>query len=202
MGALGVGFDTPEEADERVKRYWDLARRTKTPIGLAMNPAISTSANLMMAKTNGEAMKRGLRGAQYFGFSLAFTNGEVHHGKDHLNRTFTEKFGREGEEKPMVEPEQEPEDETQRTLARAGGRGLFIGSPAFVRENLRRYEDAHVDLMNWQIQGGFRKHEHIMETIEMFAKEVMPEFQERHHKHEKWRAQQLDGFTHPVNSTV
>jgi alkanesulfonate monooxygenase SsuD/methylene tetrahydromethanopterin reductase-like flavin-dependent oxidoreductase (luciferase family) len=149
-----------------------------------------------------EAMKRGLRGAQYFGFSLAFTNGEVHHGKDHLNRTFTEKFGREGEEKPMVEPEQEPEDETQRTLARAGGRGLFIGSPAFVRENLRRYEDAHVDLMNWQIQGGFRKHEHIMETIEMFAKEVMPEFQERHHKHEKWREQQLDGFTHPVNSTV
>jgi len=102
----------------------------------------------------------------------------------------------------MVEPEQEPEDETQRTLARAGGRGLFIGSPAFVRENLRRYEDAHVDLMNWQIQGGFRKHEHIMETIEMFATEVMPEFQERQHKHEKWREQQLDGFTHAVNSTV
>ncbi len=202
MGALGVGFDTPEEADERVKRYWDLARRTKTPIGLAMNPAISTSANLMMGKTNEEAMKRGLRGAQYFGFSLAFTNGEVHHGKDHLNRLFTEKFGREGEEKPMVEPEQEPEDETQRTLARAGGRGLFIGSPAFVRENLRRYEDANVDLMNWQIQGGFRKHEHIMETIEMFAKEVMPEFQERQHLHEKWRAQQLEGFTNPVNSTV
>jgi len=202
MGALGVGFDTPEEADERVKRYWDLARRTKTPIGLAMNPAISTSANLMMAKTNEEAMKRGLRGAQYFGFSLAFTNGEVHHGKDHLNRLFTEKFGREGEEKPMVEPEAEPEDETQRTLARAGGRGLFIGSPAFVRENLRRYEDAHVDLMNWQIQGGFRKHEHIMETIEMFAKEVMPEFQERQQQHEQWRQQQLDGFSHPVNSTV
>ena len=94
------------------------------------------------------------------------------------------------------------EDETQRTLLRAGGRGLFIGSPEFVRENLRRYEDAHVDLMNWQIQGGFRKHEHIMETIEMFAKEVMPEFQERHHLHEKWREQQLDGIKHPVNSTI
>jgi hypothetical protein len=71
-----------------------------------------------------------------------------------------------------------------------------------VRENLRRYEDAHVDLMNWQIQGGFRKHEHIMETIEMFAKEVMPEFQERHHKHEKWRAQQLDAIQFPVNSSL
>jgi alkanesulfonate monooxygenase SsuD/methylene tetrahydromethanopterin reductase-like flavin-dependent oxidoreductase (luciferase family) len=136
-----------------------------------------------------------------FGFALGFTNGEVHHGRDHLNREFVKRFGPEGAERPEIK-ETEPEDETQRTLARAGGRGLFIGSPAFVRENLRRYEDAHVDLMNWQIQGGFRKHEHIMETIEMFAKEVMPEFQERHHKHEKWREQQLDGFTHPVNSTV
>jgi alkanesulfonate monooxygenase SsuD/methylene tetrahydromethanopterin reductase-like flavin-dependent oxidoreductase (luciferase family) len=202
MGALGVGFETPEEAEERVNRYWSLARSTKTPIGLAMNPAISTSANLMMGKTNDEAMKRGLRGAQYFGFSLAFTNGEVHHGKDHLNRMFTEKFGPEGEERPIEPVQAEPEDETQRTLLRAGGRGLFIGSPEFVRENLRRYEDAHVDLMNWQIQGGFRKHEHIMETIEMFAKEVMPEFQERHHLHEKWREQQLDGIKHPVNSTI
>ena len=65
-----------------------------------------------------------------------------------------------------------------------------------MRENLRRYEDAHVDLMNCQIQCGFRKHEHIMETLELFAKEVMPEFQERHHQHQKWRAAAA-GRLHP-----
>jgi hypothetical protein len=129
MGALGVGFETPEEAEERVARYWTLAQTTKTPIGLAMNPAISTSANLMMGKTNEEAMKRGLRGAQYFGFSLAFTNGEVHHGKDHLSRTFTEKFGREGEEKP-IEPAEEPKDETQRTLLRAAAAACSSAHPS------------------------------------------------------------------------
>jgi hypothetical protein len=36
----------------------------------------------------------------------------------------------------------------------------------------------------------------------MFAKEVMPEFQERHHQHEKWRMQQMDGIKYPVNSTI
>ena len=36
----------------------------------------------------------------------------------------------------------------------------------------------------------------------MFAKEVMPEFQERHHKHQKWREQQLDGIKFPVNSSL
>ena len=56
--------------------------------------------------------------------------------------------------------------------------------------------------MNWQIQGAFRKHEHIMETIEMFAKEFMPEFQERHHLHQKWREQQLDGVKLPINSSI
>jgi hypothetical protein len=148
-------------------------------------------------------MRRGLRGAQYFGFALAFSNGEVHHGRDHVNRLFTEKFGPPGQEKPMEPaPEQEPEDETQRTLLRAGGRGLFIGSPQFVRENLRRYEDAHVDTMNFTIQYGPRRHEHIMETLELFAKEVMPEFKERHRLHLKWKEQQLDGVKLPISSSV
>ena len=148
-------------------------------------------------------MARGLRGAQYFGFTLAFTNGEVHHGRDHLHREFTKRFGQEGAERPPDPvPEKEPEDETQRTLLRAGGRGLFIGSPAFVRENLRKYEDAHIDIMNLTLQFGPRRHEHIMESLEMFAKEVMPEFQDRHHMHVKWREQQLDGVKLPINSSI
>jgi hypothetical protein len=42
-GRAGRRLDTPEEADERVKLLEPGATR-KTPIGLAMNPAISTSA--------------------------------------------------------------------------------------------------------------------------------------------------------------
>jgi hypothetical protein len=71
-----------------------------------------------------------------------------------------------------------------------------------VRQNLRRYEDAHIDIMNFTIQFGPRRHEHIMETLELFAREVMPEFQERHERHLKWREQQLDGVTLPINSSI
>jgi alkanesulfonate monooxygenase SsuD/methylene tetrahydromethanopterin reductase-like flavin-dependent oxidoreductase (luciferase family) len=200
MGAMGVGFETPEEAQERVSRYYELIRNCRFPIGKAINPALAAGGNMMMAKTNEEAMNRGLRGAQFFGFALGFTNGEVHHGRDHLNREFVRRFGLEGKENVVTETE--PDDETQRTLFRAGRRGNFIGSPDFVRENLRKYEDAHIDIMNFYIQVHERTHEHIMETLELFAKEVMPEFQERHHLHQKWREQQLDGVKLPINASI
>jgi alkanesulfonate monooxygenase SsuD/methylene tetrahydromethanopterin reductase-like flavin-dependent oxidoreductase (luciferase family) len=201
MGAMGVGFETPEEAEERVSRYYELIRNCKYPIGMALNPALAAGGNMMMARTNEEAMRRGLRGAQFFGFALGFTNGEVHHGRDHLNREFVKRFGLEGDRYTNV-TETEPDDETQRTLFRAGRRGNFIGSPEFVRENLRKYEDAHIDIMNFYIQVHERTHEHIMETLELFAKEVMPEFQERHHLHQKWREQQLDGVKFPINASI
>ena len=199
MGAMGVGFETPEEAQERVSRYYELIRNCR-PIGKAINPALAAGGNMMMARTNEEAMQRGLRGAQFFGFALGFTNGEVHHGRDHLNREFVRRFGLEGRENTVTETE--PDDETQRTLFRAGRRGNFIGSPEFVHENLRKYEDAHIDIMNFYIQVHERQHEHIMETLEMFAKEVMPEFQERHPLHQKWREQQLDGVKHEINASI
>jgi alkanesulfonate monooxygenase SsuD/methylene tetrahydromethanopterin reductase-like flavin-dependent oxidoreductase (luciferase family) len=201
IGALGVGFETPEEAQERVTRYYELIRNCRRPLGAAINPALAAGGNLMLAKTNEEALARGLRGAQFFGYSLSRSNGEVHAGRDHFARDFVERFGAEGAERPAVE-EAEPEDETQRALFRSGRRGNFIGSPEYVRENLRRYEDAHIDIMNFSVQMPYRRHEHVMEALEMFAREVMPEFQERHAAHQKWREQQLDGVRWEVNSSI
>ena len=83
-----------------------------------------------------------------------------------------------------------------------GRRGMFIGSPTFIRDNIRQYEAAHLDILNLFSQCGDRKHEDIMESLELFAKEVMPEFKERHHLHQKWREQQLDGMKFPVNSSI
>jgi hypothetical protein len=41
-----------------------------------------------------------------------------------------------------------------------------------------------------------------MASLELFAKDVMPEFQQRHPQHQKWREQQLDGVAFPVNATI
>jgi alkanesulfonate monooxygenase SsuD/methylene tetrahydromethanopterin reductase-like flavin-dependent oxidoreductase (luciferase family) len=201
IGALGVGFETPEEAQERVTRYYELIRNCRRPLGIAINPALAAGGNMMMAATNEEAIARGLRGAQFFGYSLSRSNGVIQHGRDHLAREFVQRFGAEGAERPAVD-EAEPEDETQRALFRSGRRGNFIGSADYVRENLRRYEEAHMDIMNFSVQMPYRRHEHVMESLERFAKEVMPEFHDRHAQHQRWRAQQLDGVKWEINSSI
>ena len=119
IGALGVGFESPEEAHERVTRYYELIRACRRPLGAAINPALAAGGNLMMAKTNEEAIARGMRGAQFFGYSLARSNSEMQHGRTHMAREFLARFGPEGAERPLV-AEAEPEDETQRALFRAG----------------------------------------------------------------------------------
>ena len=54
-----------------------------------------------------------------------------------------------------------------------------IGTPEQVREYLRRYEEAGVDQVIFVMQAGRNRHEHIMESIELFGREVLPEFLER-----------------------
>ena len=51
-----------------------------------------------------------------------------------------------------------------------------IGTPDRVREVLNRYEAAGVDQVIFLAQAGRTKHEHICESLELFARDVMPEF--------------------------
>ena len=54
-----------------------------------------------------------------------------------------------------------------------------IGTPDQVRELVRRYEEAGVDQLIFISQAGRNRHEDICESMELFAREVMPEFHER-----------------------
>jgi hypothetical protein len=53
------------------------------------------------------------------------------------------------------------------------------GTPAQLREYLRRYEECGVDQVIFVMQAGNNKHEHIMESLELFGREVLPEFLDR-----------------------
>jgi hypothetical protein len=44
-------------------------------------------------------------------------------------------------------------------------------------------------------QAGKNSHEHICESLELFAKEVMPEFQGHHAEQEAWKAGVMSGET-------
>jgi hypothetical protein len=68
-----------------------------------------------------------------------------------------------------------------------------IGTPAQLREFLRGYEAAGVDQVILVGQAGRNRHEHICESLELFAAEVIPEFAERHEARERAKQERLAG---------
>ena len=87
-------------------------------------------------------------------------------------------------------------------LVDAAARKLGM-TPDTIRRNLLKYEEQHLDTLILVAQCGDRKHEHIMEAIELFGTQVLPEFKERHEvEHKAWRKQQLDGVDFPINSSI
>jgi hypothetical protein len=66
-------------------------------------------------------------------------------------------------------------------VASGDAKGLrgATGTPEQLREFLRRYEAAGVDQLIFVMQAGRNRHEHIMESIELFGTQVLPEFVER-----------------------
>jgi beta-phosphoglucomutase-like phosphatase (HAD superfamily) len=66
-----------------------------------------------------------------------------------------------------------------------------IGTPAQLREHLKGFEEAGVDQVSFLQQGGRNRHEHICEALELFAKEVKPEFTEREEEREAAKAEEL-----------
>ena len=66
-----------------------------------------------------------------------------------------------------------------------------VGTPEQMRQLLREYEEVGVDQVIFVAQAGKNRHEHICESLELFAAEVMPEFAERDPEHQKAKAERL-----------
>lgn len=218
MGSLGFAFETPDEAQERVENYYELVREECTPIGRAINPALAVLSILSCFDSDEEAIAKGMEGAQFFAYSLGyfynpFTGGNHKPGGAHIYKQFIDtpeeqRWGPLGEGfrgfggfQGSTQTE-EPKDEVTRALWRAAQRGGCIGTPDFVRDTLRKYEQSHLDLMIFVAQCGARKHEDVMDSIYRVGTKVLPEFRERHEAHQQWREKALDGVEYEVNSSI
>jgi alkanesulfonate monooxygenase SsuD/methylene tetrahydromethanopterin reductase-like flavin-dependent oxidoreductase (luciferase family) len=207
MGSLGFGFETPDELGERTREYYRLVREECFPIGHAINPALAVLNTFMCAETDEEAVRRSANGPGFFSYSLGYyynpvTGGKHQPGQENVYRRFldTQQAALQTQEEIAAA---EPTDEVQRALFRAARSGSAIGTPDTIRRNLLRYEEQHLDTLILVAQCGDRKHEHIMEAIELFGTQVLPEFKERHEvEHVAWRKQQLDGVEFPINSSI
>ncbi len=218
IGSLGFGFETPEELGERAEEYYRLVREECMPIGHAINPGLAVLSSFMCAKTDEEAVRRSANGPGFFSYSLGYyynpaTGGRHQPGRQNIYRRFMDQPIEDRDGRRTLQSarlmtqaeiaEKEPEDEVQRALFRAARSGQAIGTADTIRKNIKRYEDKHLDVLVLTAQSGDRKHEDIMEAIELFGKHVLPEFKERHEtEHRAWRAQQLEGVEFPVNSSI
>jgi alkanesulfonate monooxygenase SsuD/methylene tetrahydromethanopterin reductase-like flavin-dependent oxidoreductase (luciferase family) len=201
IGSLGFGFETPDELGERAEEYWRLVREECFPIGHAINPALAVLSTFMIGDTDEEAQVRSANGPGFFSYSLGYyynpmTGANHPPGRHNVYRDYLER-------QKAQAATAEPTDEVQRALFRAAQGRTAVGTEETLRNNIKSYEDNHLDVLILVAQCGDRKHEHIMESIERFGKNILPEFKERHEaEHKPWREKQLAGVDIPVNSSI
>jgi luciferase family oxidoreductase group 1 len=175
MGALAFQFVTPEAARAWVNRYYANVTRNMTKLAdYPANPNIAMVSGFMCAETDEEAQAKAA-GWTFFVFCLSH-------------------YGRHGIPNPgqgnMWEAYQEwrHTPKAQETL-----RSGLIGSPETIRRKLRAFEAANVDQVILLNQAGRTSHEDICASLELFAREVMPEFHARESEHQQWKADVLAG---------
>jgi len=69
----------------------------------------------------------------------------------------------------------------------------LIGSPDTIRKKLRRFADANLDQVILLTQAGKSGHDQICAGLELFAREVMPEFHDEEAAHQQWKDAVLNG---------
>jgi alkanesulfonate monooxygenase SsuD/methylene tetrahydromethanopterin reductase-like flavin-dependent oxidoreductase (luciferase family) len=181
IGALSFAFVEPEDARQWVDDYAEVLADRCVPVGQTVNPQVACVTPMMCARDEEDALARGLEGANFFGYSLAHYYVFGEHVPAHTD-VWQEFLRRRGSMGYSPEAALAARHETLGAKAAAGDRtGLrgAVGTPDQLREFLRRYEAAGVDQLIFVMQAGHNRHEHIMESIELFGSEVLPEFIER-----------------------
>jgi alkanesulfonate monooxygenase SsuD/methylene tetrahydromethanopterin reductase-like flavin-dependent oxidoreductase (luciferase family) len=193
IGALSFSFIEPAEAKAWVDNYYaTLASDECVPGGFSVNPNVAVVLPMMCHSDEETAIERGLDGAHFFGFSLGhyYVFGTHRPGRTVVWDEFEDK-------RDLFGFRRQTAAQTGQTLgAQLFEQGLgalrgAIGTPDQVRELLRGYDDAGVDQVIFVSQAGRNRHEHICESLELFATEVMPDFAEHEAEREKAKLERL-----------
>src|SRR5262245_52565462 len=177
MGALTSAFIDPAEARHWVADYYETLKRECVPIGHAVNPNIAMVTGFSCHRDAAEARRRGTDGFRFFQFALG------HHYV----------FGRHQPGRTNIWNKYVAVRDALGTELLGGGTGC-IGTPEDLRGALTAFETAGVDQTIFIQQGGKNRHEDICESLELFARAVMPEFREREATRAAGKAAELAPF--------
>ena len=157
IGALTFAFVDPAEASKWVGEYYDIIKSEEcVPIGHSVNANIAMVTGFSCHPDAEEARARGLDGFRFFGYALGhhYVFGEHLPGRTDIWQRY------------LAARDNLPEN----------NRSTGIGTPDQLRAHLQTFADAGVDQVIFIQQGGKNRHEHICESLELFAAEVMPHF--------------------------
>ncbi|MCR8526489.1 LLM class flavin-dependent oxidoreductase, partial [Escherichia coli] len=69
IGALSFAFIDPPEAERWMHDYHERLASACVPVGRAVNPQVACVLPMMIADDETEALRRGIEGANFFGYS-------------------------------------------------------------------------------------------------------------------------------------
>ncbi|MEO8927314.1 MAG: LLM class flavin-dependent oxidoreductase [Caulobacteraceae bacterium] len=164
MGALAFSFVDPSEAKVWADIYYGTIKSDAcVPIGHAVNANLAMVSNFSLHADREEAIRRGEEGFEFFRYAVnALVAHDTVPGRTRLFEEFLEKrAGRaavggaaEGVEIPTT----------------------GIGTPGDMQAHLAAFQEAGVDQVIFLQQAGRNRHDHICQSLELFAAEVMPAF--------------------------
>jgi alkanesulfonate monooxygenase SsuD/methylene tetrahydromethanopterin reductase-like flavin-dependent oxidoreductase (luciferase family) len=172
MGALTFAFVDPAEAGRWRQEYYDIIKSKEcVPIGHSVNANIACVTGFSVHSDGEEAIRRGAEGFKFFGYGLGhyYIFGEHHPGKTNLWERFKSAEAKIPEVKSNV----------------------GIGSPEQLLRGLRAYQDQGIDEIILLQQSGKTAHSHIMDSIRLFAAEVMPELKKGQAERERRKREEL-----------
>jgi alkanesulfonate monooxygenase SsuD/methylene tetrahydromethanopterin reductase-like flavin-dependent oxidoreductase (luciferase family)/putative sterol carrier protein len=193
IGALSFSFVEPEEAEAWVNEYYEIIASDRcVPVGFAVNPNVAVALPMMVHPDEAEAIERGIDGAHFFGYALAHYSvfGEHEPGRTPVWEAFLERRDDAGFARKIIAADGAALGVKVLQQGLGSLRGA-IGTPGQVRELVGRYEKAGVDELIFVVQAGTTQHDHIMEALELFAAEVMPEFAARRPAREAAKRERL-----------
>jgi len=180
LGALGFQFVSADAAHAWVHAYYNAITKRLEPLAdYPLNPNIALVSMFMCAETDEEARAKA-DGATFFQFCLRFYSAS----RDRKRPAPGElDMWQEYSKWKRANPE----------AAETALRGGLIGSPDTIRRKLRKFETSNIDQVILLNQAGQNSHEDICSSLELFAREVMPEFHANIPAHEEWKAGVLAG---------
>jgi alkanesulfonate monooxygenase SsuD/methylene tetrahydromethanopterin reductase-like flavin-dependent oxidoreductase (luciferase family) len=165
LGALAFSFVNPDEARVWSEIYYGIIKSEHCiPLGHSVNAEIAMVSGFSVHRDRAEAIRRGHEGFEFFAYALnALVAHDTVPGRTNL---WGEYLARRG-------------NRTEEIVALTAGVGDYssgIGTPEDMHKHLRGFQEAGIDQVIFLQQAGRNSHEHICQSLELFAAEVMPEF--------------------------